>query len=415
MGPAALRARFRLGLHPCPSLPGEGERWLVALSSQIGGRLRSSLDILGGVQQGVDEQRAVVEAALRALGVDWGAWPAVLTDPRLDVSARLSGVIMLLALTDGRLETGPQAVSIDPSDDSLDWLGRAREPWSSLARMRLPWTAATATTALSVTVGRGPYDDRRIALALRGARQVCSAGQADARLMDALARCVAYLEDIERSGRWENRLLELLERAQRIIAWATPPELLDLSLLVDGDTWAAPAREAARAEPHDDIAPLVRLLGDLGPRKPPRSWSQDVAKALEPAAAQRLLRRWMELASDAQAVPEWPGSRIGACRGTLFVGSNTNLVRAAVWATSVLPAETWPIDHLVRLATRGEKHNGAAGLPEALALKVAAAAIDTLVARGAPEDQIALTELLGVLQRKDLRKKIATATNESPV
>lgn len=67
------------------------------------------------------------------------------------------------------------------------------------------------------------------------------------------------------------------------------------------------------------------------------------------------------------------------------------------------------VDEHQREAARGEQHNGAAGLPEALALKVAAAAVDALVARGAPPDQIALTELLGVVQRKDLRKKVATA------
>lgn len=364
--------------------------------------------MLGGVQ-GVDEHRAVVDEALGVLGVGWDAWPAVLTDRRLDASSRLSGVIVLLAVADGEVGSGPEMMSYDPWDESLDWLGRAREPWSSLARMRLPWTAATATTALSVVIGRGPYDDRRIALALRGARQVCSAGQADAGLIDALTGCVAYLDALERSGSSEYRLSELLQLAQRIIASATPPELLDLSLIVDGDTWAAAARDAARSEPHDEIAPLVRLLSDLGPRKPPKSWCRDVARALQPPAAHRLLRRWIELAAAAQPVPEWPGSEIGFCRGTLFIGTNENVVRAAVWATSLVPDETWPIAHLVRLATRGEQHNGAARLPEALALKVAAAAIDVLVARGAPADQMALTELLGVLQRKDLRKKVDTA------
>jgi hypothetical protein len=326
----------------------------------------------------------------------------------------MSGVIVLLATVEGPREPGPRGVMIDPSDESLDWMGRAREPWTRLARMRLPWTAATAATAVSLVTAHGPYDDRRIALALRGARPVCSTGQADAGLMDALGRCVAYLEDIERSGRWELRVTELLGLAMRIIASATPPGLLDLSLLVDGDGWVVPARTAARSEPADDIAPLVRLLIDLGPGKPPQRWRRDVEKALEPSAAQRLLRRWIELASTTEIVPEWPGSKIGHCCGTLFVGSNADVVRAAVWATSVLLAETWPVDYLARLATRGEAHNGAEGFPEALALKVAAAAVDALVARGTPEDQLALVQLLGLLKRKDLRKKIAMAREEAP-
>jgi hypothetical protein len=233
-------------------------------------------------------------------------------------------------------------------------------------------------------------------------------------LIDALVRCVSYLDAIEQSGRWELRLSELLGLARRIIASATPPEILDLSLLTDGDGWAVPARAAARSEPADDIAPLVRLLTDLGARKPPQRWLRDVKQALRPPAAQRLLRRWIELASTSEAVPEWPGSRIGDCRGTLFVGSNGDIVRAAVWATSVLPAEAWPVDYLTRLASRGEKHNGAEGFPEALALKITSAAVDALIARGTDDDAEALVQLHSLLQRKDLRKKILMATEEAP-
>lgn len=354
---------------------------------------------------GIDDHRAAVSEALTRLGLDWDAWPGVVTDARLEPAARLSAVLVLLAATDSTA-SAPEFLVYDTFHASLDWLGRAREPWATLSRMRLPWTPATATTALSTVTGRGPYDDRRVSLALRGARQVCGAGQADAQLLDALGQCVTYLERLED---YEPRGVELLHLARRILASATPPDILDLSLLVDGDEWAGPAREAARSLPADDIAPLVRLLGDLGPRKPSQKWLRDVERALARGAAQRLLRRWTELASTTGVVPEWPGSQIGACAGTLFLGTNTDIVRAAVWATSVLPAEDWPTQPLIQLAQRGEAHNGAPGLPEALALKVASAAVDVLIARSGSGDRVALSELQLALRRRDLRHKITTA------
>uniref|UniRef100_UPI001E431A39 hypothetical protein n=1 Tax=Nocardioides sp. Iso805N TaxID=1283287 RepID=UPI001E431A39 len=362
---------------------------------------------------GINQHRAIVDEALKALGKDWDAWPGVLTASRLDPSTRLSGVLVLLAAVE-TFAARPQIVTIDPSDETLDWLGRAREPWASVARMRLPWTTTTATTAVWAVTNRGLYDDRRIAIALRGARQICSEGKADIGLLDALAECVAYLQAIERTARWEPQLRELLSLATRVITSATPPEILDLSMLVDGDTWADPAREAARSLPAEDIAPLVRLLSDLGPRRPPQRWLRDVETTLNPPSARQLLHRWTELASAADIVPEWPGSIVGDCRGTLFVGSNADIVRAAVWATSVLRDESWPVEHLVVLARRGELHNGAPQLPEPLALKVAAAAVDALAARGTPADRIALVGLLTALRRRDLTKKVTNALGGSP-
>ena len=37
--------------------------------------------------------------------------------------------------------------------------------------------------------------------------------------------------------------------------------------------------------------------------------------------------------AQAEIVPQWPGAAIGHCPGMLFVGTNSDIVRAAVWAT----------------------------------------------------------------------------------
>ncbi len=82
--------------------------------------------------------------------------------------------------------------------------------------------------------------------------------------------------------------------------------------------------------------------------------------------ARQLLRRWVEIAANADIVPESPGSRIDDCVGTLFVGTNTDVVRAAVLATSRLPNENWASEPLGVLARRGAAPNGAPGFPAAL-------------------------------------------------
>ena len=355
---------------------------------------------------GVVNHRAVVGKALADLGLGWDAWPGVLADDRLAPDVRLSGLLVLLVSMESEAPTTFYFFTVGQEDDTLDTWGRPREPWERLQRMTLPWTALTATAAIESVTRANAYDERGVALALRGAKQVCEAGRADIGLLDALSVCLTRLDTV---GDHESRIKEMRSLARRVVAAATPPDLLDLSLLAEGDAWSAPARQAAQEPPAQQVAALVRLLGELGPRKPSQRWLREVDQALTPPAAKLLLRRWLELAAHTDIVPEWPGSQIGDCLGTLFVGTNTDVVRAAVWATSRLPEEEWPAVLLGTLARRGAAHNGAVGFPEALALKVASAAVDTLIARGGAADRQVLDELLEDLQRRDLLKKVGTA------
>jgi hypothetical protein len=357
----------------------------------------------------LEVHRVATQEVLDRLGLTWRSWPGVLTDPRLSGRERLSGVLVLLGTAEADAPAGPLLVAIDPDDDSVDWLGRQREPWKSLARSRLPWTVEAATTALTSLVAGAALDERRFALALTGAAQVCAEGPVDESLLEAVR---AAADRLEAAGEDDRTVRELGRRARRILAAATHPDILDLSMVVDGDGWGPPARAAAHQAPTVEVTALVRALGALGPRKPPQRWWRSVEEALASPTSRALLHRWLELAAAAEVVPEWPGARIGHCRGVLFIGTNNDLVRAAALATVVVPEDQELVGPLATLARRGAAHNGMAGMPDALALKVASAAVDALVRRGGQADRAALRGLVSTVHRRDLQTRILAALDD---
>lgn len=359
----------------------------------------------------MEHHRVVVDRALDRLGLGWDAWPDVVANEVFSGVERLSALILLLAAIPEAERPGIRAIRIDPEDDSLDWLGRQRHPWQRISRLRYPWSPDTARLAVTAVTRRDAYDDRRVAIALRGAALVCDSGEADAALLDALRECTEWLDQVP-SEEW--RVGEMRNLARRGIAAATPPQLLDLSLLVEGDAWAGPARAAAQRLPDNDIAPLVRRLGALGPRRPSKAWLKATEEALEPPAARDMLTRWVALAANAPVVPELPGKRIGDVPGTLFAPGNLDIVRAATVATRFLHDYPRIPDLLGVLARRGSAHNGMPAIPEALALKVAFAAVDSLVARKTPVDIAVLKQLRGDVARRDLARRVRTALDQHP-
>lgn len=408
---------------------------------------------------GVQLHRDTVLRALAAHKLGRDELPLLVTHPDIDAGIRLSGLLVLLADTaDDPADAGPVVTVAGHEDPGVDWLGRDRGAWTYLGSVTLPWTAETATLALRLVTGCEAFDDRRVNLVLRGTGRVCAAGQADPPLLDALQALRTYLAGL---GEEHHRVKEMRALSTRVVALASHPDLLDLSALLDGDTWAPAARAAAQraaeqeGPEHEgpghetssaDIAALVRLLVALGPRKPPKKWRQETRRVLAATAAQALLREWLQAAAVADIVPEWPGSSLTECRGVLFMASNIDVVRAAVWATLFLPEEQWqqpeqpvptsealsvefpsgppgevpgwltrpwPAEVLGVLARRGAANNGLPGFPEALALKVASASVDVLIARDGQAERDILAELLEDLQRRDLLKKIGAHLGRS--
>lgn len=338
-----------------------------------------------------------MDRALSEAGLGWDAWPEAAADPALDASVRLSALLLMLGLEAPRIQMqGDYQELADPTVGVID----------RLRRNKLPWDAASASTALRTVTALEDFDDRRVTVALRGAEQVCAAGLADTGLLDALRGLS------ERLGRFADhvwRVPETQELARRVLVAASPPDLLDLTLLREhADSWGGPAREAARQAPGDAVAPLVRLLGELGTRKPSRTWLAAVSSALTVEPASLLLRRWLELAADADVVPPRPDTTVATSGGMLFCRGNDDLVRAAVLASRLLD-EPWVPGVLGVLARRGAAASGAPGMTEALALKVAGAAVDSLAARGTPADRQVLEELLDDLGRRDLVRRVGAA------
>jgi hypothetical protein len=347
-----------------------------------------------GLVSGLDGHREAVDRAIRSAGLDWTDWPELtLTEP-LTPGIRLSALLLLLSTdTPREMRAGSRHAMDDPGSPVIE----------RLRHRRLPWDAATACTALRAVLGLRRFDGQRVGVALRGAEQVCSSGQTDAALMTALVDLRSWLEH-QPLHIWH--VPEARTHVRRVLAMATPPDVLDLSLLHDGDAWAGPAREAARSARADDIAAMVRQLGELGPRRPSLAWRQAVADAAAPRAARDLLHRWLRLAADTDVVPPDEHAVLGFSGGMLFAHGNDDLVRAAVLATEELREEPWVPEVLGILARRGAAVSGVPGMPLALALKVAGAAVDTLAARGTRADREVLEQLLEDLTRRDLVRRV---------
>lgn len=343
----------------------------------------------------IETERQLVERALADAGLHWTDWPACATTGGLGDRAVLATLILLLSERQVRPRFTVEILPWGPPEPSV--IDRLR-------KRRLPWDAATARLALDVAMAGTGFDDTGVTIALRGAEAVCAAGAADVALLDLLDRCRRWLDDLS-GDLWA--VPETRRLVRRVIAAAAPPDLLDLSLVVDGDGWGAPARAAASAADPDAARRLVRRLGELGARKPSQRWLSECADILRDPAAAILLRRWLELAADAPIVEA--DETLAFAGGMLFAPGNDDLVRAAVLATGVLAAETWVPPILGVLARRGAASSYLPAMTAALALKVASAAVGTLAARGTPGDRAVLEELLEDLSRRDLVRRVGVA------
>lgn len=339
---------------------------------------------------GLEYHREIVDQAIRSSGLSWTDWPELTLDEPLAPDARLSALLLLLSAPRDR-----------SSDTAID----------RLRRRRLPWDAATSTLAVRIVAGTG-FDGRRAGVALRAAEQVCEGGTATEGLLSAVrdlkAALIAVRPPSEILGPLDYwQMPETLNLIERVLSAATPPDILDLAVLRDGDGWGAAARETARSFPADVIAPLVRLLTSLGPGKPTKAWRVKIASCLATPEALRLLREWLTLAAHTDVVSPDEHAKVGFAGAMLFAMGNDDLARAVVFAAREIADEPWVPELLGILARRGSATSGVPGMTGALALGVASAAVDTLAARATLNDRAVLGELFEDLTRRDLVKRIA--------
>lgn len=326
-----------------------------------------------------------MQRALDGIGIGWAGWPAEAMNTQLTARHRLTALLLVM-------DQSPALVNGWPYGADEDIIVR-RFP-----RKKLPWDEESAVFALEAALKIdcmsyvcGP--------ALRGAQVAMDAGARGAALFDALTRCATHLTKLGRSraGVEEDRRL-----AERLLATFMPRGLLDLSAVRDGDAWAEPAREAARAAPHVVSETVVLALSGLGHKGLSQTWRKRMEAALVLDGARELIATWLRLAADTAEVVDPVGGQV-----RLFVAGNDDVVRAAALAARWLTEDEAPAALLGMLARRG-----AATRPpgtESFALRVATASIDSLLDRGGEADRAELVQLLEDLTRRDLVKKIGAA------
>lgn len=342
------------------------------------------------------EYRSLAGPHLYPAGREFGVVPEAALAEHLDARSRLAALLVLLADTVAEpLQVIDDRVSAGAADDVI----------ARLRRRRLPWDATAARVAIEAAWQGAGIHPARLAAAVDGAEAVCKAGRADAALVEALESLVAGLQEAPVDV-WG--VQEVLLRVRAVLRSTIPPGLLDLSALGDGDRWAEPAREVARALPADAIAPLVRLLSGLGPRRPAQSWWRAVEEALRPTPAAALVEGWLREAEVADTVP--PDPRRLDAGAMLFAPGAEDVVRATVLAARLLDEERVPAHRLGALVRRAAATtSGVPGMTASLALRVAGAGVESLAARGGPTDVAVLEELLEDLTRRDLVRKVGAA------
>lgn len=241
---------------------------------------------LWGLGLGLDpemrEHYAAVWETLELRGLGAEAWPEALFAAHFDNRARLSALLLLLTTsTPGHEVEGGSFIRF--SDPNADLIARLR-------RRLLPWDARTARTAVAAVAHCRP-DDIRVDVALRAAERISQAGRADDGLLRALQDCRSRLAATDPDS--GNHSPGVFRRVTRAIAAATPPDLLDLSPLQDGDAWVDQARDKACSHASEEVGPLVRALAQLGAGRASAAWLRAAEASLRPAAARQLLTSWL--------------------------------------------------------------------------------------------------------------------------
>jgi hypothetical protein len=180
---------------------------------------------------------------------------------------------------------------------------------------------------------------------------------------------------------------------------------VDTSLIASADGWAATVIPclAALTEGTAEVTALLRHLAAATGSKPSRGWLAASQELLEPSSARAVLRLLVERLTDAE--PVTAATRLGTFPLVLDE-RNTDLARAAVWATIGLH-EPWVVPTLHRLAVRAI---GSSALDGWLAGdKVPNACIVSLGQIGSAEAVAALQQLQVGTKHNGLRKRIATA------
>lgn len=239
---------------------------------------------------------------------------------------------------------------------------------TSLNRRKVTWDTESAALALRL-VASSEFDDERVQLVLKASDQVAASRPGEPGVMDGLDRVHAMV-CAESNERY--RVLEMRARVLASIARHSPPEIFDLSPILETDVWGPAARAAiADAGAYAEVgAILSTLVSAPSTTEPSARWLKSVDELSPTGPAADLLRSLVRLLVDLP-VPE---------AGPLVIVGNDQIARAAIWAVGHLATSEDDVGLLCEVGRRCSKTSGRPYETEALCGKGAGAAV-TMLAR----------------------------------
>jgi hypothetical protein len=322
----------------------------------------------------------------------------------LDSPPRLRRSLAIVALAGPRSGwTAAHLAEVDPADQWPADLVRA------LVRRRIEWDPESAALGLRLVAASG-FDDERIQLVIKAAEQVAEAHPAHPGVVDGLERLLAMCRG---TPTHRYRVPEMTARVVAALARHTPPELVDLSPVLDSDAWGPAARELlwTAADRGVHVTALLRCLA-AAPRgsEPTAKWLGQVDTVLDDPETSRVVADLVQLLVDLPLTED----------GRLIDAGNDHLARAAMWALARADDLPERLDLLASVVVRCSQTNGHPRVTEALSGKAAGAAVRVLGhLRDAPGPTSPLAdEVLRRLQqqvtRGDILRRISKALDQAP-
>lgn len=298
--------------------------------------------------------------------------------------------------------TAAHVVEVPPSEQWPAELVRA------LVRRKIAWDPESAALALRL-VAATDFDDERIQLVLKAADHIVDVRPGDAAVMDGLDR---LNERVLATSTERYRVPEMRARVIWSISRHFPPDLLDVSVIAETDTWGPAAVAILRAAAMDGID-VRSLLGCLtvasSATAPTARWLAAVDPVIASLGTREVVENLVRLLVDV----DLDDQRVFVAAG------NDSVVRAAIWALGQGDVARTDIDLLQSVVSRCSRTNGKPYVTEALCGKAVGAAITVLdrLRQGdgshAPAAGWALAELWSDVDRGDVLKRIGRALGRS--
>jgi hypothetical protein len=274
----------------------------------------------------------------------------------------------------------------------------------ALCSRKLRWEPEDACLAIDLALTDPTYEPLRAAVRIAGA--TLDRYPQHHEVVEQLRRvdAVLHLDRLHESGFFQSKLQPLVER---LIASSAPGGLLDLTVIELGDRFGEPARAVLTglSVAWDGLVPALAHLGEPRGGRAPARWRTRNAALTTDADYVDLVRTLLQLAATTEATPgDQAVHGFDVPSRFLFRPGNELIVRAAVWATRDVEEGDWIVPVVSGLCERAAEEVTSVDGLRAMSPKVAYAAADILVERGARSE---LRALVGKVVRPDVLRRLA--------